>query len=184
MLRRVVGKLARLSGAERRWLVRELTVPERRTLDEFWPAWAHDGQMPPGGEWPTWLMVMGRGFGKTRAGAEWVSGLARTRPSTSLRTGGPLRIALVGATIEDALKVMVEGQSGLVAVARTGETVTVARSARTVRFSSGAEAYLYSGACPAKLRGPEHHFAWCDEIAKWRHPEETWDNLQLGLRLP
>jgi phage terminase large subunit-like protein len=174
-LLRTVRGLARRKAKERGWVVRRLTVPERRTLDEFWPAWAHDGQMPPQGEWPTWLMVTGRGFGKTRAGAEWVSGLARTH--------GAIRIALVGATIEDALKVMVEGQSGLVAVARTGEMVTVAKSARTVRFSSGAEAYLYSGACPAKLRGPEHHFAWCDEIAKWRHLEETWDNLQLGLRL-
>jgi phage terminase large subunit-like protein len=184
VLLRTVRRLVRLSAAERRWLVGKLSLVESRTLDEFWPGWAHEGQLPPpaapgAGEesgWPTWLMVTGRGFGKTRAGAEWVSGLARA--------DGGLRIALVGATIEDALKVMVEGRSGLIAVARTGETVTVVRSARLVRFSSGAEAWLYSGACPAKLRGPEHHFAWCDEIAKWRHPEETWDNLQLGLRLP
>jgi len=78
---------------------------------------------------------------------------------------------------------MVEGQSGLLAVARTGEKVRFNKSEGVVRFASGAEAFLYSGACPEKLRGPEHHFAWCDEIAKWRHPEETWRNLQLGLRL-
>src|SRR5690606_35002051 len=90
---------------------------------------------------------------------------------------------LVDATIEDALNVMVTGRSGVLNVARTGERVELVKSERLVRFASGAEARLYSGACPEKLRGPEHHIAWCDEIAKWRHPEETWDNLQLGLRL-
>jgi phage terminase large subunit-like protein len=173
-LLRAVDRLARQPAADRRWLVRQLTVTQRRTLDEFWPAWRHDGQSAPAGEWPTWLLVAGRGFGKTRAGAEWVSDLARR--------DGRLRIALVGATLEDARKVMVAGRSGISAVARTGETVRVTKDGQ-VRFASGATAFLYSGACPEKLRGPEHHFAWCDEIAKWRHPEETWDNLQLGLRL-
>lgn len=170
-----VRRLAARTPAERAHVVRTLTLPERRALDEFWPAWAHDGQAPPPGDWPVWLMLTGRGYGKTRAGAEWVSGLARADPT--------LRIALVGATIEDALGVMVTGVSGVAAVARTGETVTVNRTARTVTFASGAQAFLYSGACPEKLRGPEHHIAWCDEIAKWRAPDATWDNLQLGLRL-
>jgi phage terminase large subunit-like protein len=170
-----VRRLARRSPAERHHVVRRLTMPQKRTLDEFWPAWRHAGQAPPPGDWPVWLMLTGRGFGKTRAGAEWVSALARA--------DGSLRIALVGATIEDALKVMVTGRSGVIAVARTGEAVTLNRSERLVTFPSGAEARLYTGACPDNLRGPEHHVAWCDEIAKWRHPEETWDNLQLGLRL-
>jgi phage terminase large subunit-like protein len=176
-----IRKLAQRTVAERRSVLRRMPMPLKRTLNEFWPAWAHDGQAPPDGDWPTWLMVTGRGFGKTRAGAEWVSELARdwgTRTSIC-----PLRIALVGATIEDAVKVMVSGTSGLLAVARTGERVRFVKSLGLVRFSSGAEAWLYSAACPEKLRGPEHHFAWCDELAKWRHPEETWDNLQLGLRL-
>ena len=175
LLLRAVERLARRPAAERRRLVGELTVTQKRMLDEFWLAWAHDGQMPPPGDWPTWLMVTGRGFGKTRAGAEWVSELARTNPD--------LRIALVGATIEDARKVMVTGRSGLLAVARTGEELRFAKTDGIVTFPSGAQAFLYSGACPAKLRGPEHHFAWCDELAKWRYPEETWDNLLLGLRL-
>jgi phage terminase large subunit-like protein len=143
-LLRGVRRLAKLPAAERRAALRLLTVTEKRTLDEFWPAWAHEGQSPPAGDWPTWLMVTGRGFGKTRAGAEWVSALARD-PSTSpfdaaqdrLRTGGALRIALVGATIEDALKVMVNGQSGLIAVARTGERVTLYKSAGVSRRRKG-----------------------------------------------
>ncbi|HYD39084.1 MAG TPA: terminase family protein [Allosphingosinicella sp.] len=174
-LLRTVRRLALMTPAQRRWVVRRLTVPQRRTLKEFWPAWAHRGQMPPEGDWPTWLMVTGRGFGKTRAGAEWVSALARV--------DSELRIALVGATLEDARKVMVTGRSGLLAVARTRESVHFAKTEGIVTFPSGAQAFLYSGACPEKLRGPEHHFAWCDEIAKWRFPEATWDNLQLGLRL-
>jgi phage terminase large subunit-like protein len=129
-----------------------------------------------------WLILAGRGFGKTRAGAEWVMELARNMGTVT--SDCPLRIALVGATLEDARKVMVTGRSGLLAVARTGEELRFAATEGVVRFPSGAEAFLYSGACPEKLRGPEHHFAWCDEIAKWRHAEAAWDNLQLGLRLP
>jgi len=187
---RAVRLLVKLPAGERRWVVGELPITERRTLDEFWPGWAHAGQMPPSAPYPPngpacagpqaaaapWLILAGRGFGKTRAGAEWVSALARER--------GDLRIALVGATLEDARKVMVTGRSGLLAVARTGEALRFAATEGVVRFPSGAEAFLYSGACPEKLRGPEHHFAWCDEIAKWRHQEAAWDNLSLGLRLP
>ncbi|MGZ8297054.1 MAG: DNA-packaging protein [Allosphingosinicella sp.] len=175
LLLRAVHRLAVLPPAERRRLVNGLSAPQRRTLEEFWPGWAHRGQEPPPGDWPVWLMVTGRGFGKTRAGAEWVSALARA--------DGSLRIALVGATMEDARKVMVTGRSGLLAVGRTGEELRFAKTEGIVTFASGARAFLYSGACPEKLRGPEHHFAWCDELAKWRYPEETWDNLQLGLRL-
>src|SRR4051794_24889695 len=76
----VVDRLGRLTPEERRWVVNALSVTQKRALDEYWPAWAHDGQEPPPGDWPTWLMVTGRGFGKTRAGAEWVSALARSDP--------------------------------------------------------------------------------------------------------
>ena len=172
---RTVQRLARRPVDHRYYVVRRLTMPQKRALLEFWPAWLHAGQAPPPGDWAVWLMLTGRGFGKTRAGAEWVSALARA--------DGSLRIALVGATIEDAVKVMVTGQSGVMRVARTGEAVTLNKSEGLVRFASGAEARLYSGANPEKLRGPEHHVAWCDEIAKWRHPQAAWDNLQLGLRL-
>jgi phage terminase large subunit-like protein len=175
-LLRAVRRLAGCDAAARRAIVARLSGAQKRTLDQFWPAWAHDGQTAPAGQCPTWTILAGRGFGKTRAGAEWVSDIAR-------RHGAGTRIALVGATIEDVRKVMVGGESGILAVARTGEAVRFARTEGVVRFASGAEAFAYSGACPDKLRGPQHHFAWCDEIAKWRHAEESWDNLQLGLRL-
>ena len=162
--------------AEQAWLVARLSGPERVTLEEYWPAWAHDGQLPPQGEWRTWLMLAGRGFGKTRAGAEMVSELAR-------RGGERLRIALVGATPAEVERVMVLGESGLFAVSRFDEDLLWIPSRGLVMFASGAQAFAYSGANPEGLRGPEHHVAWCDELAKWAYPEATWDNLMLGLRL-
>jgi phage terminase large subunit-like protein len=96
--------------------------------------------------------------------------------------GADLRIALVGATLDDARRVMVEGRSGLIAVA--GALLSEWHpSLRRLTFRTGAEATLFSGASPEALRGPEHHYAWCDELAKWERPRDTWDMLQLGLRL-
>jgi phage terminase large subunit-like protein len=155
--------------------LRCMSMPELRSLFEHWPSWAHPGQLPPAGAWRVWLMMAGRGFGKTRAGAEAVSEAARIDPCA--------RIALVGATPGEVERVMIAGESGLLAVARTGEEPVYVRSKARVTFSSGAQAFVYSGANPEALRGPQHHFAWCDEIAKWAYPEAAWDNLMMGLRL-
>ncbi|HEX8225890.1 MAG TPA: terminase family protein [Allosphingosinicella sp.] len=161
-LRRV---LAGLSGAE------------RRALEAHWPSWAHDGQLAPEGPWRSWTILAGRGFGKTRAGAEWVSAFARTCPDA--------RIALVAANADEARDVMIEGRSGLLEVARFEERDKMIwqPSRRKLVFASGAQAFLYSAANPDSLRAPEHHIAWCDELAKWRHAEAAWNNLGLGLRL-
>ena len=122
-----------------------------------------------------WIIQAGRGYGKTRAGAEWVSALARADHT--------LRFALVGATVDDVRKVMIEGESGLIAVAQTGEKIGWNASKGEVIFPSGAIAHVYSAESFEKLRGPEHHYAWCDEVGKWNHADATWDNLMLGLRL-
>jgi phage terminase large subunit-like protein len=169
-----VERLALLEPEQRERLVRTLRPPERLELDERWDQWAHEGQLPPEGDWATCVIMAGRGFGKTRAGAEWVSETARLNPGA--------RIALVGATPDEVRKVMVEGGSGLIAVARLEEDMLWIPSLGTLTFASGATAFVYSGANPEKLRGPEHDFAWCDELAKWALPEATWHNLQLGLR--
>ena len=164
-------------------MVANLTEEERFALEAHWPSWAHGGQLPPAGDWRTWVIMAGRGYGKTRAGAEWIAEMVR--PSTALGTngeGGRLRIALVAATVDEARRVMIEGESGLLTVAADLiEAWSPAR--RLLRFRGGSEAVLFSGASPESLRGPEHHLAWCDEIAKWDHGDESWDNLQLGLRL-
>lgn len=168
--------LAALDEAAQRRILSRLSRPQKREMLERWHRWAHGGQWPDMARaWRVWLIMAGRGFGKTRAGAEWVSALARA--------DGRLRIALVGATLDDVRKVMVEGESGLIAVAREGERPDWQSTTGTVQFVSGAVAHAYSAEAPDKLRGPEHHHGWCDELAKWRQAEATWDNLTMGLRL-
>ena len=169
-------------GAAWDWFLKGLSGPVKRALYHAWAWQAHGGQRAPEGAWRTWLLMAGRGFGKTRAGAQWL--LERIAEAKEAG-GGPcsLRIALVGASREEAAKVMVEGPSGLLALAREDDAAVWYPTLGTVRFAGGAEAFVYSGANPEGLRGPEHHFAWCDEIAKWRYAEAAWDNLQMGLRL-
>ena len=158
--------------------VLEMEKPELGQWLGDWPSWVHEGQEAPEGEaWSVWVMLAGRGFGKTRAGAEWISGLARAHPGASF--------ALVAANVDEARAVMVEGRSGLLAVARPEERARMLwePSRRRLRFASGAQAFVYSGANADGLRGPEHHFAWCDDLAKWGQAQGAWDNLMLGLRL-
>jgi len=153
-----------------------LTPEHLLRLDADFEMWAHANQLPPSGEgWRVWLMMAGRGFGKTRAGAEWIHRLGSGKPG--------IRIALVGATIADARSVMIEGVSGLLAVARRYcKRVMWEPSLSRFSWPNGSEAKLFSGDNADGLRGPEHDFAWCDELAKWRQPDATWDNLQFGLR--
>ncbi len=171
----LVARLARIDPLRRAQIVRALPAEQRRELDNRWEAWAHAGQIAPPGDWRVWLIRAGRGFGKTRAGAEWLSALARATPRG--------RFALVGGTIDEVRRVMVEGESGLLAVARSDETIVWRCDAGELDFASGAKAFVYSAAAPEKLRGPEHHAAWCDELAKWRYGDAAWDNLMMGLRL-
>jgi len=139
---------------------------------------AHPGQQPPDGDWRTWLIMAGRGFGKTRAGAEWVRTVAED---------GEARIALVAATLGEARSVMVEGESGLLACCPPTRRPLYEPSLRKVTFANGAQAFLYGANEPEALRGPQHSHAWCDEIGKWPNAHDratrAWDNLLLGLRL-
>ena len=152
------------------------TVERLLKLDADFEMWAHRNQLPPSGEgWRTWLMMAGRGFGKTRAGAEWIHRLADGKPG--------VQIALVGATIADARSVMIEGVSGLLKVARAyRRRLSWEPSVGRLRWPNGSEAKLFSGDSADGLRGPEHDFAWCDELAKWRQAEDAWMNLRFGLR--
>ena len=144
-----------------------------------WSQQAHPGQRPPPGDWSVWLIMAGRGFGKTRAGAEWVRGIAETDPSA--------RIALVAATLGEARGVMVEGDSGILACSPPDRRPSFEPSLRRLTWPAGAEATLYSAIEAESLRGPQHSHAWCDEIAKWNNAGgkaiAAWDNLLLGLRL-
>ena len=165
--------LARDAAALRGWIGR---TRDWHAVLADWPFWADPRQLPPpGSDWRVWLMLAGRGFGKTRAGAEWVRALAEA--------DGSLRIALVGATRAEARAVMVEGESGLLAIAPLAMRPRWEPSRGRLVWRSGAQAFVYSGENPESLRGPQHHVAWCDELAKWAYPQATWDNLAMGLRL-
>ena len=155
--------------------IEQLSKADQRALAWAWASFQRDSQKPPPGDWSVWLLQAGRGFGKTRVGAEWVLEQARRHPGC--------RIALVGATIEEARRIMVEGESGLIACSPPGEEPRWCASRGELRFKSGAVATLYSGANGDGLRGPQHDFAWADELGKWSDAAEAWSNLQLGLRL-
>lgn len=171
----LIARIAGLSVERRSRFVRSLTEAQARNFAEAWWSWALRGQYAPDGDWRVWLIRAGRGFGKTRAGAEWVSECARERAGA--------RIALISRTADDVRRVMIEGPSGLLAVARPSESLRWSCSTGTLHFSSGAVAHVYSAEAPENLRGPEHDFAWCDELGKWgERGEASWDNLVMGLR--
>ena len=153
---------------------------------KFWPLWARDNQMPPaatpaGTPWRVWLFMGGRGAGKTRSGAEWVRAKALSLPP--LGQVAARRIALVGETMAEVRRVMVEGVSGLLGVHARGERPRFEPSKGQLMWPSGAIAQMFSAEVPDGLRGPQFDAAWCDEVAKWRHPQKTWDMLQFALRL-
>jgi len=154
-------------------LMTGLSEAEIVRFHESWAIWARHEQLPPAWYWRVWLMLAGRGFGKTRAGAEWVHQKALDPDA---------RIALVGATEEEVRRVMVEGSSGILACAPIDGRPAWEPSRGVLTFPSGATAYVYSGANAESLRGPEHDYAWCDELAKWSKPDATWNNLRMGMR--
>jgi len=168
--------LTEATPEQQRKAIFSLSAEHALKYDAEFEVWAHKNQLPPNGEgWRTWLMMAGRGFGKTRAGAEWIFRLANGKPG--------VRVALVGATMGDARTIMVEGVSGLVAVARQyRRKLNWEPSLGRLKWPNGSEAMLFSGDNADGLRGPEFDFGWADELAKWRQAEHAWDNLQMALR--
>lgn len=151
-----------------------LSQSQKATLRWHWPFWARPNQLPPPGDWSTWMILAGRGFGKTRSGTEWM----RQQVAAGMQ-----RMAIVAETAADARDVLVEGQSGILAVSPKDERPLYEPSKRRLTWPNGAIATLYNGTEPDQLRGPEHDCALVDEIAKYRYAQDTWDNLQFGLRL-
>ena len=167
------GWLAALPAASRNKLIGSLSPAEARSLLCDWSFWARPNQLPPDGDWRVWLLLAGRGFSKTRTGAEQI----RARATRTAR-----RLALVAPTAGDARDVMVEGESGILAISPPWERRRYEPSKRRLTWPNGAVATLFSADEPERLRGPQHDAAWCDELASWRYPE-AWDMLMLGLRL-
>lgn len=166
-----------LTPAERVEFLHQLTPREALVFQHTWKYWARPKQLPPTDkDWSTWLVLAGRGFGKTRVGAEQMHEWAK-------EVGDVGRFALVGKDPADVRKTMIEGESGLQACAEPWFRPTYEPSLLELTWPNGCRAFAYSSETPDKLRGPQHHKFWGDELGKWKHPQDTWDNLQLGLRL-
>jgi phage terminase large subunit-like protein len=166
--------LASLPEAERTSEIWASSEESARKFLHDWPRWALPNQTPPPGGWRVWLLLAGRGFGKTRIGAEFV----RAR----VAAGFARRVALVAPTATDARNVMVEGESGILAIGRADERPVYEPSLHRLTWPNGAVATTFSADEPNRLRGPQHDLAWCDELAAWRYPA-AWDMLMFGLRL-
>ena len=168
-------QLATLPKPDQAAFLASLSEDEAESLLYDWRGFlARPEQIAPDGDWDIWLVLAGRGFGKTRAGAEWVK---------EQEAAGARHIALVAETAADGRDVMVEGESGLLSIYPESERPLYEPSKRRVTWPSGARATLYNATEPDQLRGPQYDAAWCDELAKWRYARETWDQLQFGLRL-
>jgi phage terminase large subunit-like protein len=155
-------------------LNRRIARKVEESLHYDWSELARDSQRPPAGDWRVWLLLAGRGFGKTRTGAEYVR--------AQVEAGAARRIALVAPTAADARAVMIEGESGLLSIGPPDDRPYYEPSKHLLSWENGAIATTYSADEPDRLRGPQHDLAWCDELAAWRYPG-AWDMLLFGLRL-
>jgi phage terminase large subunit-like protein len=162
-----------LPETRRTTFLESLSPEETAWLLEDWQFWARPDQIAPEGEWTTWLVLGGRGAGKTRSGAEWIRGL--------VANGEAGRIALIGETLGDVREVMIDGPSGLCAIG--GARPRYETSRKRLLWPNGAVAQAFSASEPESLRGPQFDAAWADEVGKWRYAEAAWDMLQFGLRL-
>lgn len=155
-------------------LLEGLTDEQKAALAYEWERWyARPSQREPAAPWLYWLLLAGRGFGKTRIGAEWIRRKARVHG----------RLHLIAPTAADARDVMVNGESGIMAISPPWERPSYFPSRRQLVWPNGAQALLFSGEDPDSLRGPQCEALWADEIAAWQYPQETWDMALMGLRL-
>jgi len=172
--RPLIDQLAALSAAERDAFLACLPVELQAQALYCWRLWARDDQRAPQGNWRVWLLLSGRGAGKTRAGAEWVR--------AQVESGACQRLNLVGRTDSDVRDTMIEGPSGILAVSPPGAGPLYRPKLRRLEYPNGARLYLFSAEEPDRLRGAQCDGCWCDELAAWRYPE-AFDMLLMGLRL-
>lgn len=172
-----------LPDKEKISLFESLTEKEAAILLYDWNFWARDNQTAPDGDWTHWLVLAGRGFGKTRTGAEWVRSITTGPTPLAAPKGGCQNIALVAPTAAAARDVMVEGDGGILSVCPSWNRPIYEPSKRKITWPNGITGHLYSAEKPNVLRGPQHGYAWLDELCSWQYQEETWDMLMFGLRL-
>ncbi|ALJ80673.1 DNA-packaging protein [Ketogulonicigenium vulgare] len=173
--------LASTPAATRAEFLGALADHQIAALPWLFEFWALPHQLPPSGDWRTWVIMGGRGAGKTRAGAEWVRSMVEgPRPDTP---GRAKRVGLIAQTMDQAREVMVFGDSGLMACCPPARRPEWIAGRAMLRWPNGAEARLFSAHDPEALRGPQFDAIWADEVAKWRLAQEAWDMLVMGLRL-
>jgi phage terminase large subunit-like protein len=170
----LLDQLRNLPQAEREALLASLTDAEAVTLFYDWGFWARTNQLAPQWDWSVWLILAGRGFGKTRCGAEQVRLWVKN---------GSEYVNLIAATADDLRDVMVEGESGILAVCPKDERPHYYPSRRCLEWPNGAKSLLFTAEEPDRLRGKQHTGLWCDELAAWRYDQESWDQAMFGLRL-
>ncbi len=158
-----------------------LTDDTLMALPWLFEFWALPHQLPPAGAWKTWVIMGGRGAGKTRAGSEWVRG--QVEGSRPLDPGQSSRVALVGETVDQVREVMVFGDSGILACSPPDRRPVWEAGRKRLLWPNGATAQVFSAHDPDSLRGPQFDAAWVDELAKWKRADEAWDMLQFALRL-
>lgn len=154
---------------------------ELRALPYMFEFWALKHQLPPEGSWRTWVLLGGRGAGKTRAGAEWIRAeVEGARPGDA---GRARRVGLIGETIDQVREVMIYGESGIMAATPPDRRPQWIASRRMLIWPNGAVAHAFSAHDPDSLRGPQFDLVWADELAKWKKVDEAWNMVQFCLRL-
>jgi len=156
-------------------LYKQFKPEEWEILRYRWRVWARDNQLAPSGDWLIWLIIAGRGFGKTRSAAEYIR--------QEVESNRTRYIALVAKTPADARDIMIEGESGILSISPSNFKPLYEPSKRRITWPNGTKALIYSSQEPDQLRGPQFDLAWGDEIRTWYYPQETWDNLMFGLRI-
>ena len=173
--------LGSASEAETEAFLKSLSDETLLALPYLFEFWALPHQIEPKGDWATWVVLGGRGAGKTRAGAEWVrSKVEGGEPSDP---GAYKRVALIGETLDQVREVMVFGDSGIIASSPPDRKPEWHSARRALVWPNGAEAWAMSASSPENLRGPQFDCVWADELGKWKKVRETWDMLQFALRL-
>ncbi len=166
--------LASLSEEQRQLLIRSLNPADADALLYDWKLWARANQLAPKGDWSTWMIMSGRGWGKTRTGAEWI----RERVQAGYR-----RIGLIAKTPADARDIMIEGESGILACIPKDQRPTYETTKRRLTWKNGAVALAFSSHEPDHLRGVQFDTVWVDELATYEYARETWETMRFALRL-
>lgn len=169
----LLDSLLSLNAAQQAQAISSLSDQQAAALLYDWPFWARPTQLEPAGDWRIWLVLAGRGYGKTRIGAEWMRAQTRRYPLVNM----------VGATFSDIRDIMVEGESGILAVCPPWERPMFRPSLSRLDWPNGAKTLYFTAEDPERLRGKQHMRLWCDELAAWQYVDDTWDMAVLGLRL-